>query len=151
MKAKPKLGFTRKGLLLGVLLSVFVMGQTPNAPIVNFKLPLFNDAGYRTGYLRGGQGIYQNEVDIRILEMELNQYSGDERDEVIGLIESPEALFRYDKSGRSSASGPGSILIENDMFELTGEDWNWQEQNNQVAINRNVRIVIAAEIGDLIK
>ena len=151
MKARLKRPLSRKGLLFGALLTVLAFGQTPNAPIVNFKLPLFNDAGYRTGYLRGEQGIYQNEIEIRILGMELNQYSGDEKDEVIGLIESPEALFIYDKTGRSSASGPGSIRIQNDMFELTGEDWNWQELNNQVAINRNVRIVIAAEIGDLIK
>lgn len=141
----------QRGFLLCILLSVFAYAQTPNAPITKFKLPLFNDDGYRTGYLRGEQGIYLNEAEIRIIDMELNQYSGDERDIVTGSIDSPEALFRFDKDGRSSASGPGSIRIENDMFQLTGEDWIWQEQNNQVVINQHVRIVIASEIGDLIK
>lgn len=83
--------------------------------------------------------------------MELSQYSGDAKDAVIGSMESPEALFRFDKTGRSAASGPGSIKIENDLFRLTGEDWVWQEQNNQVVINQNVKVVIFGQIGDLIK
>ena len=120
-------------------------------PITNFKLPLFNDDGYRTGYLKGEQGIYLNTSEIRILGMELSQYSGDENDAVIGSMESPEALFRFDKNGRSAALGPGSIKIENDTFLLTGEDWNWHEQNNRIVINKNVKVVIFDQIGSLIK
>lgn len=129
----------------------FALAQTPNAPITNFKLPLFNDDGYRTGYLRGEQGIYLNTSEIRILGMELSQYSGDENDAVIGSMESPEALFHYDENGRSAASGPGSIKIENDTFVLTGEDWIWQEQNNRIVINKNVKVIIFDQIGSLIK
>lgn len=130
----------------------FALAQL-DAPITNFKLPLFNDDGYRTGYLRGEQGIYldASTSELRILGMELSQYSGDENDAVIGSMESPEALFHYDKNGRSSASGPGSIKIENDTFVLTGEDWIWQEQNNRIVINKNVKVVIFDQIGSLIK
>ncbi len=134
-----------------LLIGSIVLAQTPNAPIVNFKLPLFNDQGYRTGYLRGEQGIYVNASEIRILGMELSQYTGDERDMVIGTMESPEALFRFDKNKKSIASGPGTIKLENDTFRLTGEDWIWQENKNQLVINKNAKIVLFDQIGNLIK
>jgi hypothetical protein len=144
--------WTRRPPLIALLLfGAIAIAQTQDAPIINFKLPLFNDDGYRTGYLRGAQGIYSNNSDIRITDMELSQYSGDAQDAVIGSMESPEALFRYDKTGRSHASGPGSIMIENDTFRLTGEDWIWQEENNRVVINRKVKIIIFDEIGSIIK
>ncbi len=139
-------------LALGLILfGVIAFAQTPNAPITNFKLPLFNDEGYRTGYLRGEQGIYVSDTEIRILGMELNQYSGDERDAVIGTMESPEALFRLDQNKKRSAAGPGSIKLENDSFVLTGEDWIWQENGNQLVINKKVKIVIFDAIGNVIK
>lgn len=141
----------RWGPLGLILLGVIAFAQTPNAPITNFKLPLFNDEGYRTGYLRGEQGIYVSDSEIRILGMELNQYSGDERDAVIGTMESPEALFRLDQNKSRSAAGPGSIKLENDSFVLTGEDWIWQEKGNQLVINRKVKIVIFDAIGNVIK
>ncbi len=150
MKRFPS--FTNRWATLGlVFLGVIAWAQTPNAPITNFKLPLFNDEGYRTGYLRGDQGIYVNESEIRIIGMELNQYSGDERDAVIGTMESPEALFRLDQNKKRSAAGPGAIRLENDSFVLTGEDWIWQEKGNQLVINKNVKIVIFDEIGNVIK
>ncbi len=142
----------RRPLLLGALLAAaLAFAQTPNEPVVNFKLPLFNEAGYRTGYLRGEQGIYVNASQIRILGMELSQYTGDERDAVIGKMESPEALFEFDDARQNTASGPGSIKIQNASFILTGEDWNWRERNNQVVINRNVKIVLFDNIGNVIK
>ncbi len=143
----------RRGLVSALLLfGAWALGQSPiSEPITNFKLPLFNDQGYRTGYLRGEQGIYVNASEIRIVGMELNQYTGDERDAVIGTMESPEALFRFDKSRKSTASGPGAIKLQNDSFVLTGEDWIWQERINQIVINRNVKIVIKDSIGNVIK
>ena len=143
---------SKRCVALGLILfGVIAFAQTPNAPITNFKLPLFNDEGYRTGYLRGEQGIYVSDNEIRILGMELNQYSGDERDAVIGTMESPEALFRIDQNKRRSAAGPGSIKLENDSFVLTGEDWIWQENGNQLVINKKVKIVIFDAIGNVIK
>ncbi len=132
-------------------MGAIAFAQTPNAPITNFKLPLFNDDGYRTGYLRGEQGIYVSDSEIRIIGMVLNQYSGDERDAVTGTMESPEAVFRLDASKKSIASGPGSIKLENDAMVLTGEDWIWQEKGNRLVINKNVKIVIFDEIGNVIK
>lgn len=149
---KPIRTFSNRWAVLGLLLlGALALAQTPNAPITNFKLPLFNDEGYRTGYLRGEQGIYVSESEIRIIGMELNQYSGDERDAVIGTMESPEALFRLDQNKRRSAAGPGSIKLENDSFVLTGEDWIWQENGNRLVINKNVKIVIFDAIGNVIR
>jgi hypothetical protein len=105
MNALIRTGMRRRTLIGILLLSALAFAQTPIAPITNFKLPLFNDDGYRTGYLRGEQGIYNNsQSEIRILGMELSQYSGDAQDAVTGSMESPEALFRFDKTGRRAAS-----------------------------------------------
>ena len=68
---KSPLLMNRRLILAFLLLGGALMfAQTPNAPITNFKLPLFNDAGYRTGYLRGDQGIYINSSQVSYLQLD---------------------------------------------------------------------------------
>jgi len=60
-------------------------------------------------------------------------------------------MILFVKQRKSTASGPGDISLENDNFRLTVEDWIWQERNNQLIINKKVKIVIFDEIGNVIK
>ncbi len=145
---------SRSTVVLSILLfsvaglATLVFGQALNAPVENFKLPLFNEQGFRAWYLRGEQGIYTAEKEVRILGMELQQYSGNEADQVIALMTSPEANMRLNPL---VASGPGSINIESELFKAEGEDWIWQGSEKRLIINKNVKVVINAEIGDIIR
>jgi len=119
-----------------------------NAPTKDFKLPLFNESGYRHWYMKGAEALYVNESEVRIQGLELQQYSGDDRDIEIGSLISPQATFYIDQR---TASGPGSIAVESETFRITGEDWIWQSDQNRIVINRKVKVVLFDGIGDLIK
>lgn len=139
-----------RALIPFLALAALAFGQLePNAPITNFKLPLFNESGYRSWYLKGNEGLYvAGGKEVQIKDMVLQEYSGDARDEVIGQITSPSARFQIKPR---IASGPGSIHVDNNLFSLDGEDWIWQGQQNALTINRRVKVVIQGEIGDLIQ
>ena len=133
-----------------IFLAAIAFGQLePNAPIVNFKLPLFNDAGFRAWYLKGDEGLYlAGGKEVQIKNMLLQEYSGNDQDEVVGQITSQAARFQRTKL---IASGPGEIQVSNDLFTLQGEDWIWQGLENSLTINRRVKVVIQGDIGDLIR
>ncbi len=135
-------------LALAIVLASLALGQALNAPVENFKLPLFNEQGFRAWYLRGKQGIYTAEKEVKIVGMDLQQYSGNEADQVIALMKSPEANMRLNPL---VASGPGEIQIESDLFKAVGEDWIWQGSEKRLIINNNIKVVINAEIGDIIR
>ncbi len=73
--------------------------MTPSAPVQNFRLPRFGDNGYTQWVLQGGKGIYDSAEQIRIEEMALRVYSGDERMALEMTMDSPEAtLLTTEKS-----------------------------------------------------
>jgi len=135
--------------LLVVLGAATVFGQLMvNAPTTNFKLPLFNDQGYRHWYMKGEEALYVNESEVRINGLELEQYSGDEDDAQIGLLKSPQAIFYLDKQ---TATGPGAIEVETETFHIEGRDWIWQAEDNRIIINQDVKVVIFDSIGNIIR
>ena len=119
-----------------------------NAPTTDFKLPLFNAEGYRHWYMKGAEALYVNESEIRIQGLELQQYSGDDRDVEIGSLRSPQATFYVNQR---TASGPGSIEVQSETFRISGEDWIWQSDENRIIINRNVKVFLFDTVGNLIK
>lgn len=133
-------------------LTVLALGQVapmkPGTPVVRFRLPLFNEQGHRTWFMRGERGIYESESQIRIEEMRLSQYSGDVEDRRIAVLTSDEAIFHLNTN---TAYGPGELAIESDNFTARGEDWIWQGDEKQITLNRDVRVVIQAQIGDIIR
>lgn len=114
-----------------------------------FWTPLFNDEGYRTWLLTGGEGRYDRERKIvRVKDMLLQQFTGDERDQEIGRLSSPAAIYFKDQM---EARGAGELLVQNEAVRITGEDWHWLGKQNKIVIRKNVHITFYEEIGDLIK
>ncbi|MDQ8203880.1 hypothetical protein [Pelagicoccus sp. SDUM812003] len=131
------------------LLAVYAFAQMkPGTPVNNFKVPLFNEDGYRTWYLRGETGVYVSETQIRIENMRVSQYSGDEQDRRIAVLTSPEAIFHFDST---TAYGPGELRIATDAFEVSGTDWIWKGQNREITLNQNVKVSLYEGIGDILK
>lgn len=119
----------------------------PGTPVSNFKLPLFNEAGYREWYLRGEKGIYESETQVRIENMTVSQYTGDDEGREISVFTSPEAVFHYDST---TAFGPSNLFIETETFKVTGQDWIWLGKQKEISINRNVRVIIYQEFGKVL-
>lgn len=142
---------TKKRILAGILFSVaaIAFGQLkPGTPVNKFRLPLFNETGHRTWYLKGDKGIYISETQIRIEGMSVSQYTGDEADRRIAVLASPDAVFHFDST---TAYGPGELRIATNAFEVVGNDWIWQGDKKEITLNKDVKVTLYEGIGDILK
>ncbi len=145
-------GASRRGICLRVLLGCVALlfgaanlpGQMiPDAPIENFRLPMFGDDGYRAWDLRGDQAIYVNADQIDVLGMLLRVYTGGAQERVRILIESTEAHVYITKN---EAHGDKNITVSGDNYTATGEEWSWLPDEDRIVIRQNVQVVFREEL-----
>lgn len=105
--------------------------MTPDAPVKNFRFPRFDDNGYTQWVLQGHRGIYDSEDQIRVEEMALRVYSGDERMAKELTLDSPEATIRL-KENR--AFSEASIKIVGANFTITGTGWEWIGETKEIVV-----------------
>ena len=69
-------------LLLSLIAATHLEAQlnsiVPSAPVKDFRFPQFGENGYTQWVLRGKEGIYDSAKQIRVEEMLLRLYTGDE-------------------------------------------------------------------------
>jgi lipopolysaccharide export system protein LptA len=115
-----------------VCLSTSLAGQmTPNAPIKNFRLPRFGDNGYTQWVLQGGQGIYDSEEQVRVIDMSMRVYSGDERMAHELSMDSPAATLRLQEN---RAQSEAAIEIVGANFKISGIGWEWSGQTKEIVV-----------------
>jgi lipopolysaccharide export system protein LptA len=85
--------------------------------------------------LQGGKGIYDSAEQIRIEEMALRVYSGDERMALEMTMDSPEATL-LTAENRAVSEGPITIVGEN--FKVSGVGWSWNGQTKQIEVKFDV-------------
>lgn len=119
----------------------------PDAPVINFKLPMFNKEGHRTWFLTGDQGIYVSENEVDVLGMKITIFSGDARDLSEATIESPKAVMFINQN---KASSDDTIEVTGQTYHLTGKDWTWDGNLKKMSINKNVRVVFEQSMKGLI-
>ncbi|MBE2215265.1 MAG: hypothetical protein IAE82_15440, partial [Opitutaceae bacterium] len=147
-------GFTAvAALLIGASTPII-----PTAPIVDFRLPVFNEQGYRFWEVRGSEALFDpKEERAEIKSLRLTVYSGDDRGLVENVVESPFAVL---ERKTLTVSGPGLIRLigyeRGREFEVRGEDWTYQEtpptatspeKTKSVVIRKNVVVTFAQDIG----
>ena len=134
----------------------------PTAPIVDFRLPVFNEQGFRVWELRGSEAIYDPKAQrAEIKGLRLRVFSGDDRSLVENTVESPLAIVLINER---SISGPGMIHLvgaeRGREFEVRGEDWTYQEtlpgpDNPQkvksVVIRKDVVVTFSEDIGNILR
>ncbi len=134
----------------------------PTAPIIDFRLPVFNEEGYRIWELRGSEAIYEPQAqraDIKGLRLKV--FSGDDRELVENTVESPLAIVLVKER---SISGPGMIHLvgaeRGREFDVRGEDWTYQEtlpgpdqpqKTKTVVIRKNVVVTFSEDIGNILR
>jgi len=109
--------------------------MTPSAPVQNFRLPRFGENGYTQWVLQGGKGIYDSAEQIRIEEMALRVYSGDERMALEMTMDSPEATLL---TTESLAVSDGSIEIVGANFKVSGVGWTWNGLTKEIEVKFDV-------------
>jgi lipopolysaccharide export system protein LptA len=109
--------------------------MTPSAPVQNFRLPRFGENGYTQWVLQGGKGIYDSAEQIRIEDMALRVYSGDERMALEMTMDSPEATL-LTAENRAVSDGPITIVGAN--FKVSGVGWSWSGETKQIEVKFDV-------------
>lgn len=119
-----------------------------DAPVINFRLPMFTPEGNRAWLVRGSEARFAsaNEIDIRELTMTL--FTGDATDRVETMILSPQARVL---TNDAVATGTQTIRVINDSFEATGSEWRYNHREKRISIAKNVRVTFRAEFKDLLK
>jgi hypothetical protein len=140
-------------LLLGlVALPAFGQSSTqisPDAPILNFRLPTYTaQGGFRAWLVRGSEARVLGPNDIDIKELTLTIFTGDARDRIETMILSPVA--KVAPQGQV-ATGDSAIRVINDNFEASGTGWRYEHKEKKVSIARHVRVVLHSEFKDLLK
>ncbi len=123
-------------IVVGFSLIVFAQ-IAPYSKLRNFKLPLFNEEGYRAYILSGMEGILQGEEAIEVTDITVDVFSGDEQQTLTSRMTSNQAFYDIQTN---TISGPGTIEIEDDNFQLEGNDWELDLENKNMVINESVRI-----------
>lgn len=141
-----------KKLLPVLLPAVAVLAATtqvaPDRPIVNFRLPTFNPAGFRQWLVRGSEARIHDRNDIAINGLTLTVFSGNAADRIETMLLSPVARVAPEDQ---VISGPGTIRVIDDEFEASGSDWRYAHQDRFISINQNVRVTFRAELKNLLQ
>ena len=141
-------------LLLAGCFALSAFGQdstriSPDAPIINFRLPSYTvPEGYRAWLVRGSEArvLGPNEIDIK--ELTLTIFTGDAKDGIETMILSPAAKVAPEDQ---VATGESGIRVINDGFEATGIGWRYEHKEKKVSITRHVRVVLHGEMKDILK
>jgi lipopolysaccharide export system protein LptC len=119
----------------------------PDAPIENFRLPMFGEDGYKSWELRGLRGHYLDETSAIIEGMELVTFDGGAELLVGNKIRSPKALISFKDS---TASGESSLFVTGMNFAIQGQDWEWNGKENSITVKSQVRVTFNQQL-DLLK
>jgi hypothetical protein len=117
-------------------------------PIVDFRLPMFNDEGWRTWEVRGSEGRYIDENRIEITSLDLRLLSGDASATVETAITSPLAVVHPKDR---TVTGPGALRATGQGFRLYGEDWLYEHDTKTVTVRHAVVLTLDGTVGDILK
>jgi hypothetical protein len=120
-----------------------------NAPVKNFRLPSFNDAGHRTSLLRGGEARYINNTQIDIRDLNFAQFEGDGSTEPSHLLLAPAATLFIKSKSNFILSGQQTVRLIGEDMEATGERWTFDSKgrhDQRLTMNNNVRVVFRTEL-----
>jgi lipopolysaccharide export system protein LptA len=121
--------------------------MVPSGEVLDFRLPRFSDKGYPQWILRGGKGIHDSSEQIRVEDMSLRVYSGDELKALEMTIDSPEAtLLVKENIGVSNST----INIVGSNFKVSGEGWTWNGTKKEIEVKSKVVVEFSQEVAGML-
>ncbi len=140
--------------LFWVLAALTSSGAGPaglNAPVKKFRLPAFNDEGFRSSLLQGDEATMVSTSQIDIKEMQFTLFAGDEKGSVDTKLEAPVATVLILDQNQILVEGAGSVHLARNDLSASGEDWSYRHSEKRLIIRKNVHLVIRAQLGDILK
>jgi hypothetical protein len=121
---------------------------TAGAPVVNFRVTTFTADGNRSWLLSGTKGIYVNQNQLDVTDLNLTVFVGNASNHVDSIFLSPAATALINAG---QVHGPGSLRLITDDFEATGEDWFYDHGAKKISIRKNVRVVFHTELQSILR
>lgn len=118
-------------------------GLIASAPVKNFRLPTFTEAGHRHLMLRAGEASRPAADRIDVKEMELTLFTGDATEGIDAMLAAPSASFWPDSQ---LAQGKETVRLERSDLTVTGADWTYDHAGQSVVIRRDARVVFRQPI-----
>ncbi len=139
-------------LILGALATATLASAAPkvaaSAPIKNFRLPTFNEEGFRHLMLRAAEASLPSPERIDVVEMELTLFTGLADEQIESMLAAPAAAFF---PAKLFVSGDQSVRLERSDLTVTGSDWSYDHNDKKVIINRDAHVIFRSAIGDILK
>ena len=110
----------------------------PDAPIQNFRFPVFGENGYRLWELRGVEGRYLSEDESLIFGLDLRAFSGDAAMQLENRIRSPEARIHFPNA---TAQGESTLFVTGPNYEIAGTNWKWEGKAKRMTVTGGSRVV----------
>jgi hypothetical protein len=123
--------------LLAVV-SVLPAQIRPDAPIQNFRFPVFGENGYKIWELRGVEGRYISDEESLILGMDLKIFSGDESMLLENRIRSPQAHIDL---AQTTAEGASTLFVNGTSYEIEGSNWKWYGKDKRMTVLDGARVI----------
>ena len=120
----------------------------PNAPVYDFRMPMFGENGYIVWELRGSEGRFISRERIDVENLSLRFYSGDSDLTVIITVKSPKASIYPDERRATSGSG---LHVAGHNFEIVGERWDWVGDEQTLRVREEVRVTFFEKITDILR
>ena len=124
-----------------------VAQMIPNAPIENFRLPMFNEEGFKAWEIQGDKGLMVDDTNIELVRIRLQVFSGTAAKILETQITSPSAIMVINDN---RVFGTESIRIENKNYLITGKKWQWTSDPKAIVIEEKVLVTFFQNIGDLL-
>ena len=121
---------------------------TAGAPVTDFRVTTFTKEGYRSWLLSGTKGVYVNQDQLDVTDLNLTVFVGDAANHVDSIFLSPAATALVNAG---QVRGPGSLRLITDDFEATGEDWFYDHGAKKISIHKNVRVVFHVELQSILR
>jgi hypothetical protein len=126
------------------------LGAQPisDAPVLNFRLPIFNELGYRIWDLRAAAVRNLDNDRIELTTVHLRMLAGDDAGTVEGDLYTPSAVV--DQAART-VSGEGQLQVIGRGVELYGNDWSYDGKTKSIVIKHNVVVAFTGDLGNIIQ
>ncbi len=131
--------------------SVGARGQADGTPVKHFRLPTFNDQGYRSSLLVGDEATIVSAAQIDIKEMHFTLFTGDETNAIDTTLLAPVATVRIQEHSHTIVDGKGPVRVVRTDLDASGENWTFAYPEKKLTMRANVHVVIRAPLGDLLK
>lgn len=134
-------------MLLGLTATRAALPSMLDAPIVDFRLSLFDEAtGRKSSDLRGATGVYLGSERVEIREFTLTLLNG--RGTKALLVQSPKAVLQIKPR---IASGEDGIHVAGPGYTLDGKRWQCDEPARKIAIRDGAEVHFEAPLIDILK